>query len=360
MMRFLLLLLTAFSTKLSIISGLPDDGNDFETLFEEWLLKFDREYSSADERAKKMSIWIDNHEYIEKHNNQNPEPSYTLGHNQFSDLSQDEYHEYNNLGKHSSGIFENSELALEREEIGESDAVTITRKRRLTGNNLPESVDWVKHGAVTSVKDQGHCGCCWAFSAVATIEGERYLKTKKLESLSNQQLMDCDIFDKGCKGGLPARAFIFEELQSGLCSHTDYPYVAYDEGPKGCLMNSAKCNVVPHSKVVSWHFVDRSEHALKEAIASRSVSVGINAKSEDFRFYKKGVFNPVDCPGKLDHAVTAVGYGIEGGHGYWLLKNSWGVYWGDHGYIKMSFQNSNSPDVGQCGILCVASVVETI
>ena len=60
-MRFLLLLLTAFSTKLSIISGLPDDGNDFETLFEEWLLKFDREYSSADERAKKMSIWIDNH-----------------------------------------------------------------------------------------------------------------------------------------------------------------------------------------------------------------------------------------------------------------------------------------------------------
>jgi len=56
----------------------------------------------------------------------------------------------------------------------------------MLGATLPASIDWRTSGAVTGVKNQGSCGSCYAFSAVAATEGAYKIKTGNLVSFSEQ------------------------------------------------------------------------------------------------------------------------------------------------------------------------------
>jgi C1A family cysteine protease len=89
------------------------------------------------------------------------------------------------------------------------------------------SVNWVTTGAVNPVKNQGGCGSCWAFSATGAMESAHYIKTKKLLSFSEQQLVDCSKDNHGCNGGNTGRAFSFYEANY-LELESVYPYTHKD------------------------------------------------------------------------------------------------------------------------------------
>jgi len=92
-----------------------------------------------------------------------------------------------------------------------------------------------------------------------------------------------------------------------------------------------------------------SETALMQALSKQPVSVAVEADTSVFQFYKSGVLDNAGCGKNLDHGITAVGWGTDGGKDYWNVKNSWGTSWGEAGYIRM-VRNKD-----QCGIADMSS-----
>ncbi len=148
------------------------------------------------------------------------------------------------------------------------------------------------------------------------------------------------------------QAFEYAE-KNFLISEKIYPYMAVDGTCKSKDKKPTKEEVSTYKDVT----LD-SPSQLKAAAANQPVSVGIEADKACFQFYKTGILSGPSCGTNIDHGVLVVGYGTDSGQDYWLVKNSWGVTWGDHGYLKIA-RNSGIKQ-GVCGILSGPPSVPTM
>lgn len=321
------------------------DSLDHQLSFKNWQARFGKNYANDEEEAYRFLQFLDNWEMINDHNSKG-EHNYTLGLNQFGDLSVEEFQYY--VHGDLNGCLRRKKPAPKYKK----DRSPKYQKPKNQAN--PAAVDWTNvdgKSYVTPVKNQEQCGSCWAFSTTGSLES-RYailhdVTGDDIVTLSEQQLVDCSRSEgnQGCNGGLMDDAFKYVEKSGGLCSEKEYEYTAKDGTCKASSCGTKYDAISGFTDVKKDSYED-----LESAVVAGPVSIAVDAAGSTWQFYKGGVVDS-KCGTSLDHGVLVVGYGEEQGQKYWKVKNSWGTSWGEEGYILLCKECDKNGEKGECGIL---------
>jgi cathepsin F len=310
-----------------------------ERKFQRWMRKHNKNYDS-EEYARRFENFKGTLEWIKTMNRKQPLAKYDL--DEFADLTLDEFRlrlmkpfDANNTCR-----WPYHKVAP----LASDEALKAT----------PTNYDWRTKGVVTIVKNQGSCGSCWTFSTAENIEGQWAMKNP-LANLSEQWIVDCshsclasesDLCDGGCGGGLPWLAYEDIITNGFLTTEVAYPYT----GEQGTCESPSTVG----AKISNWTAVSIDPQQI-QAFAYQRGPLSITLNAGLLFSYSSGIItgSPDDCPNsESDHAVLMVGWGTDAGTGtqFWIVKNSWGVSWGENGYFRIESDN------GLCGInACVTS-----
>lgn len=202
---------------------------------------------------------------------------------------------------------------------------------------LPAVLDWRSHNGnwITSVKDQGSCGSCWAFATTALLEA--MVKINKNWSqdidLSEQMLLSCSHAGNCDSGGYEYKAAEYIET-TGIPNESCYPYTATDAPCNPCAGWASR--VV---RITSWDWVSASSDGIEIALQDGPLTSWMAVYS-DFYHYRSGVYQPTaGSTYQGGHFVVIVGYNHAGR--YWICKNSWGADWGESGFFRIKWETSS-------------------
>jgi len=322
--------------------------------FSRFQAEYGKRYSSKAELTTRQAIFESNLQKISEHNAKylKGEVSYEMGVNQFTDLTLDEF---------QATLTGLPKMTKKAQNSQATESAMQALRAKYANYNFKDSFSWVDEGIVTEPKDQGQCGSCTAFACTGAVES-CFAKKNALDAtsddLAEQYLVDCgygyevDGFDaQGCDGAWPQAYFGFlANTNDGQHQNeASYPYTARDGNCKA--QDSGFFDGAAVTDQISYWGTDEDD--LKALLVEHGpVVTGMDASY--LSMYHGGVFDSwMCCDGATDgesclnqnnHAVLVVGYGSEMGEDYWLIKNSWGKYFGESGYFKIK------RGTGHCGV----------
>jgi cathepsin B len=224
-------------------------------------------------------------------------------------------------------------------------------------SDLPESFDATVQwpDCVHPIRDQAHCGSCWAFAASEVLSDRYCIATQGKVNvvLSPEDLLACDYLDHGCNGGNPVFSWIYLRY-FGIVTDECRPYTSAKGEVEKCSLFSHQCKVlgVEYKKYKSDSFptiFGANVQKIKESLVKDGpVETGFSVY-EDFMSYKSGIYE--HKTGKLlgGHAVKIVGYGVENGVEYWKVANSWGEVFGEKGFFRIKIGECNFEQMALAG-----------
>ena len=234
-------------------------------------------------------------------------------------------------------------------------------------------------GSIGRIRNQGHCGSCWAFGAVESLADRICIagNNTRTITLSAQSLIDCDTVDHGCNGGyldLAWKGLVSRGALDESCdpyTHCAYPPLANCSKPSRGGLGVAEHISAPSPprcpnrcagdgngspQPLKWHKA-ASAYAVAEPGDVSAMQRELMTRGpfevaffvySDFYHYRGGVYRKSPkAQGPLGgHAVKLVGWGEEAGGGgpYWVIANSWSPSWGEEGFFRIA-RGTN-----ECGI----------
>eukprot|EP00934_Nitzschia_sp_Nitz4_P006481 Nitzschia sp. Nitz4//scaffold9_size221794//21178//25290//NITZ4_001318-RA/size221794-processed-gene-0.41-mRNA-1//-1//CDS//3329560917//6471//frame0 len=208
-----------------------------------------------------------------------------------------------------------------------------------------------------------YCGSCWAHAALSSLADRIKIQRNAVGpdiGLSIQYILNCGSEHAGsCHGGSVLRTFAWIHNHSGFVPYdTCQPYLACSsESEQGFCPHidttctplnicrtctpDGQCRSVdsfPNATVAEYGMYHKDIDAIKAEIFVRGpVTAGIYGPG--LTKYQGGVFDNDSFPRNQTHAVSIVGWGKGYGNfedrSYWIVRNSWGQYWGEMGFFRI-------------------------
>ena len=297
-------------------------------VFAEWMKEHKRDYPSAGEFEHRLSVFWENYLLVTRHNASGS--TFTMRLNHFADMTDDEF-----LNRYTGAPLDKASA--------QPAPPKPVKKTKSHGAPIPRKINWVEKGAVTPVKDQIHCGACYAFGAIGVLEGAYFIKHGELKNFSEQMIINCgpefepDLH--GCSGSPPSSVFSFS-IKRGVWLTSDVPYTGTED--------KCQSGIAPFTNLFHYQEIAGTEGLYLEWVSKAPTMMYVRGMTPSFRFYHEGVLNIVGpCHFFTTHVITLVGYDLDDKVPYMMFKNSWGTDWGDKGFGKFKLIGENTN--GLCG-----------
>eukprot|EP00440_Ansanella_granifera_P047095 gb/GFBE01051004.1/.p1 GENE.gb/GFBE01051004.1/~~gb/GFBE01051004.1/.p1 ORF type:complete len:677 (+),score=121.18 gb/GFBE01051004.1/:1-2031(+) len=219
---------------------------------------------------------------------------------------------------------------------------------------LPAQLDWRDKDGVnyaTMSRNQHipyYCGACYAFSTTSALSDRLRIAqgpSGPEVNLAVQVVLNCDTEDLGCDGGDGITVYKFIKNFGGIPADTCQPYVAegHDTGKKCTALDVCRtCDsqgCFAQSEFNAYGVAEyghlAGEHAMMAELQRGPIACSIATPDDFCNFVGDGIYEDLEGKSPVDHLISVVGYGEENGKKFWVVRNSWGTYWGHYGFIKV-------------------------